>query len=261
MKDHLVIPDAHANPRYNNSRFLLAGNYIAKHLPQTIVCLGDWADMDALSSYDKGKKDFEGRRYKKDIDSANEALDIFDSGIRAVNAERTRSRKALYKPRKIMLLGNHEDRIMRATQSSPELDGAIGVEDIKFSEHGWDVVPFLSTINVDGIHYSHFFTSGVMGRPVGGENPASSLVSKQHVSCTAGHSHLLAFAERSKPDGSKLMGLVAGCLVDFPMSYAHATSHMWWRGIVHKHNVVNGQYDLETISLDRLKKEGYNTWK
>ena len=54
--------------------------------------MGDFASMDSLSSYDKGKKSLKGRRYKKDIDHAHDALEKFNKGL---NGRR---------PRKIMYL-------------------------------------------------------------------------------------------------------------------------------------------------------------
>ena len=33
-----------------------------------VICMGDFASMDSMSSYDRKKKSFEGRRYKKDIE-------------------------------------------------------------------------------------------------------------------------------------------------------------------------------------------------
>ncbi len=69
MKTHLVIPDSHAKPDVPNDRFELLGEFILDLKPDVIVNIGDGADMESLCSYDKGKKSFEGRRYKKDIEA------------------------------------------------------------------------------------------------------------------------------------------------------------------------------------------------
>ena len=99
MATHLVMGDPHCTPKASNDRFLWAGKLAHELKPDTIICMGDFASMDSLSSYDKGKKSFEGRRYRKDIDHAHNALEKFNKGL---NGRRSR---------KIMLLGNHEDRI------------------------------------------------------------------------------------------------------------------------------------------------------
>jgi hypothetical protein len=65
----LVIGDPHAHPDYDNDRFTDLGRFIVKARPDMVVCIGDMADMPSLSSYDRGTKGFEGRRYKKDIEA------------------------------------------------------------------------------------------------------------------------------------------------------------------------------------------------
>ena len=64
---HLVIPDVQIKPGQDLSFLRVIGEYIVEKQPDVIVCLGDFADMPSLSSYDVGKKSFEGRRYKDDI--------------------------------------------------------------------------------------------------------------------------------------------------------------------------------------------------
>ena len=141
MATHLVIGDPHCTPKATNDRFLWAGKFARDLKPNTIICMGDFASMDSLSSYDKGKKSFEGRRYKKDIDHAHDALNKFNKGL---NGRR---------PRKIMLLGNHEDRIDRTVDEIPELEGTISTDDFKFEQYGWEVYPYQEPVVVDG--YDH----------------------------------------------------------------------------------------------------------
>ena len=52
--------------------------------PDVIVHIGDHWDMPSLSSYDKkGSRQMEGKRYVKDIDVGNEAMDRFMAPIHA----------------------------------------------------------------------------------------------------------------------------------------------------------------------------------
>lgn len=62
MSRHLVIPDTQVKPNESIDHLLWAGKYAVDMQPDTIICIGDWWDMGSLSSYDKGKKSFEGRR-------------------------------------------------------------------------------------------------------------------------------------------------------------------------------------------------------
>ena len=119
----LVIGDPHAHPDYDNSRFTALGKFIAKERPEYIVCIGDMADLPSLSSYDKGTKGFEGRRYMKDVNAVIDAQTKLFAPIKKIRN---------YKPKLYMTLGNHEDRISRAINSTPELDGTIGIDDLKY---------------------------------------------------------------------------------------------------------------------------------
>ena len=73
------------------------------------------------------------------------------------------------------------------------------------------------------------------------------------MSCTAGHSHLRAFAERTRADGVKIQGLVAGCYFEHLESYASTANLLWWRGLVLKHHVQEGQYEPQFIPIESLK--------
>ena len=109
MATHLVIGDPHCTPRTSNERFLWAGRLAADFKVTHVICMGDFCSMDSLSSYDRGKKSFEGRRYQRDMQHSHEALSLFNQGL------------GNYKPKKIMIHGNHEDRIDRFVEDNPEL--------------------------------------------------------------------------------------------------------------------------------------------
>ena len=75
-RDHLLLPDRQAFDGCGNEVDHAVGNYIYKHRPEVIVDIGDHADMPSLSLYDIGKKSFEGRRYKRDIEGSIHANEI-----------------------------------------------------------------------------------------------------------------------------------------------------------------------------------------
>ena len=221
----LVIGDPHAHPDYSNIRFSALGKFIAKERPEVIVCIGDMADMPSLSSYDRGTKGFEGRRYRKDVAAVIDAQEKLFAPIKKIRG---------YKPQLHMCLGNHEDRITRAINSSPELDGTISIEDLKYEEFGWKVTPFKRCVTIKGITFSHYFTSGVAGRPISSVHIGYALVTKLHCSAVQGHSHLYNHAEQTKPDGQKVFGLSAGCFSHpkYTETWCQDTEYQWWRGII-----------------------------
>ena len=147
-RTHLIIPDCQVHEGVPTEHLDWVGKYIAAKRPDVIVCIGDFADMPSLCSYDKGKKSFEGRRYVNDIEAARAAMDRLTSHWRDIPD---------YKPRMVLTLGNHEDRITRAVEDAAVLEGAIGLHDLAYESFGWEVHPYLEIVTIDGIEYSHYF--------------------------------------------------------------------------------------------------------
>jgi len=154
LTTHLVIPDVQVKPGHDYSFLKAIGNYIVKKRPDVIINIGDFADMPSLSSYDKGKKSFEGRRYKHDVEAVHEAMDILLKPLRTLQARQRKNKEKVYKPRMVLTIGNHEHRINRAVENDSMLDGTISIEDLKYAEAGWEVLPFEQPIIIDGVLYS-----------------------------------------------------------------------------------------------------------
>lgn len=249
-KTHLIIPDSHAHPKHHNKRAEWLGKLINDIKPDVVVHLGDSADMPSLSSYDRGTKAFQGRNYRADIDAH---LDFND---RLWDTVRSAKRKL---PVRYFFEGNHEHRITKAINLQPELEGAISFDDLELERYYDEIVPYNGrspgVLSVDGISYAHFFISGVMGKPLGGTHPSYAILSKGHSSATAGDLHLLSYNVQTGIGGKTLQGLVAGCYQDYDADWAGEANKLWWRGVIVKRNVENGNYDPSFISLAALKKE------
>lgn len=248
MKTHLVISDAHAHPDQPNHRADYLGRLILDLRPDVVVNLGDLADMPSLSSYDKGTKGFQGRTYKRDVDSALDFQDRLWHPIRQAKRKR---------PTTYWFDGNHEQRIDRALNVSHELEGTISTQDVRL--RGWDIIIpydglYPGVCEIDGVSYGHYMVSGVMGRPIGGERHASTLIGKKLSSCTVGHTHVFDFHLRPKVDGTKAQALVMPCAMDYDADWAGQSGKMWSKGVVIKRNVKDGMYDMEYVSMERLKQ-------
>lgn len=240
---HLIIGDSHSDPEVPNDRYRWLGKFAADLQPNTIIDIGDWADMGSLSHFDYGTRSFEGRRYWRDIEHAIDARKLF-------NKQLTRLK---HKPRLIHTEGNHEHRITKLTDTDPRLDGLLSVADLEVEKLGWERFPFMVPAVVDGVCYSHYFPSGVKGQPVGGINLASSLIRLGLMSCVQGHSHLFDYTERTRADGRKLLGMSVGCYFKHFMSWAGVSNQMYWRGVVVLHDVVDGYGQVEKVSLDSIE--------
>jgi hypothetical protein len=248
---HFIIPDVQAKPG-NDFKFLnKIGQYLVEKQPEVVVCIGDFADMPSLSSYDVGKKSFEGRRYKDDIQAAHIAMDALMQPIFDYNQRQKKNGKKQYNPRKVLTLGNHEERINRAVNNDAKLEGVLSIEDLAYEKFGWEVHPFLDVVIIDGIAYSHYFVTGVAGRPA---STANAQLNKQHMSCVAGHQQGLQIATAHKADGTRLTSVIAGSCYEHDEDYLGFQGNKHWRGCLMLNEVINGQFDLMPLSLSYLNK-------
>ena len=249
---HVVIPDTQAKPGAPTDHLKWIGQYIVDQFhdqPIKIIHLGDHADMPSLSSYDKGKKSMEGRRYLQDIEAANEAWQILNKPLNDFNLNRRKTRHAKWQPERHILLGNHEDRINRAVESDAQLEGVISTDDLIYAKTGWQVHPFLSPVFLDGVGYSHYWYNPMNGRPLGGT--AEGRLKTLGHSFTMGHQQTYLTAIRYVNDQQQ-RGLIAGACYLHDEDYKGPQGNHHWRGILIKHQVNNGAYDLMEVSLDYL---------
>lgn len=249
---HLVIPDTQVKPGLNLDYLRWIGEYAAEKKPDVIVQIGDFADMPSLSSYDTGKKSFEGRTYKADISAARKGMETLLAPIIAEQNRQRKDKKKVWKPRMVLTLGNHEDRITRAVEYDRKLEGLVQLEDLGYEEAGWEVHPFLDVVCIDGIAYSHYFASGVMGRPV---TSANALLNKKHMSCFAGHMQGRQIAYGRRADGKEMTAIIAGSCYLHDESYLNYQTNVHWRGIYVLHEVNDGSFDEMAVSLKYLKQQ------
>lgn len=249
---HLIIPDTQCKPGHNYDHLEWVGKYAVKTKPDVIVHLGDHWDMPSLSVYDVGKKAFEGRTYNDDIVAGNKAMDVLMSPIVAEQKRLRENKKKVWKPKKIFLIGNHEHRIERAIESDRKLEGLIGYSDFNLKKYNWEVYDFLEVAVVNGIAYSHYFTSGVMGRPV--SNPGL-LLQKKHMSCIMGHVQDRAISFSKRADNSRITGIFAGICYQHDEDYLTPQTNGSWSGIWMLNEVNKGSFDEMPISLTYLRKK------
>ena len=128
-----------------------------------------------------------------------------------------------------------------------QVDYILGYEDA-----GWEVYPFLDVVSIDGINYSHYFTSGVMGRAVPN---ARQLLIKKHQSCTMGHVQYWDIHKDTRADGTSIIGLFSGSCYLHNEDYLGPQGNSYDRGIWMKHEVKDGSYFPMYVSLQFLKEK------
>lgn len=261
MRKHLVIPDCQVTPESPTDHLEWIGKYIVEQKPDVIVQIGDFADMESLSSY-SSKLDVEGRRYVRDIDAANDAMDRLLAPLWDYNQKMREWKMAQYRPEMHLTLGNHEYRIKRAINDKPELEGFMSLEDLNYVNCGWTVHPFLKPVEIDGVSYCHYFANPQTGRPFSGSSMDTRL-KNVGFTFTMGHQQVYMVGERPLNNGRRIRGLVWGSCYLHDEDYRGFQANGEKRGIAVKHEVIDGRYDLMEVSLDFLcrKYEGCHVWE
>ena len=221
--------------------------------PDVVVCIGDLFDLPSLSSYDVGKKSFEGRTYAADIEAGLEAQELLFGEIERYN----RRRREPVEPEFHYCLGNHEHRISRAIESDRKLEGTISYDDLtNDGEYPWIVHPFQKVLVLGGVAFSHYFCSGPMGRPISGVSVGNSLLTKLNHSCVQGHSHLFDYAQKTRVDGKKLNAIACGWYGDFEEEWAGPqVNALWEAGILVLRDVKDGEFGgMEWVNIGRIQR-------
>lgn len=255
---HIVIPDTQVKPGVRVDHLERAGMHIARRRPDVVVHLGDHWDMPSLSSYDRGTKGYEGRRYIKDIEAGNKGLALLTAPIHEEIKNSRRSKLGPWNPRMVLLRGNHEQRIERAVNADPMLEGALSYSDFNDVELGWEIHDFLDIVDIHGIWYSHYFYNPMSGKPYGGQSMDTRLKTVGH-SFTMGHQQIKLAGERNVGKATH-RGLVVGAFYQHDEGYKGPQGNTHWRGLIEKNEVKNGNYDIVEVSMGYLART-YNPGK
>lgn len=241
---HLVIPDCQVKPDVPTEHLEWIGNYIVEKQPDVLINLGDFADIDSLNSYTKGKREAEGKRLSKDIASVSRAMERLLKPINDYN----RTAEVKYKPEMHLTLGNHEYRMEREVEDNPRLEGMFHMGDLGYEDNGWQVHDFLKVVEIDGVEYAHYFTSGNMGRPV---TSAAALLRERQCSAIMGHVQHTDMAFHKKTQN---IAMFAGICYLHSESYLGPQGNETRRQVVMLHEVENGHFDPMFVSLRFLQK-------
>lgn len=247
----LCIGDTQVKPGIDLGYLDRVGKYLVEKEPDIVVHLGDHWDLPSLSSYDVGKKSFEGRRYVEDIKAGNEGMQRLLQPLREKQSGQRKNGKKLYRPRMVFLFGNHEQRILRAVDNDPKLDGVLGYHDLDLTD--WEVHDFLEVVMINNIAFSHYFTTGVLGRPC---TSAQALLTKKHQSCIAGHQQGLQFATTNRADGTRLTACICGSSYEHDEEYLGPQGNKHFKGVLMLHEVTpEGSFDIMPVSMSYLRKK------
>lgn len=245
---HLVIPDGQVRPGVRLSHWAALGRYIEEWRPSVIVNLGDFYDMPSLSKYESDMTVLAARRIERDIATGDEAWRAFTSPWIG---------KPKYTPRLLYTLGNHEQRWDRLMWEQPNVRGAIREPWGLAKSQGWQIAPYLKPVVIDGVAYCHLFVKGANGRVTNakfGMPNARTQVLREMRSCTAGHKPGLDVHIQPIGTGS-MRGIIAGSFYQHEEDFMTPQGTTYWRGVLVKHGVRAGNYDLMEVSLSYLLRK------
>ena len=253
----LVIPDCQVKEGVPLEHLTWAGKAIVDYKPDVVVNIGDFADMPSLSTHDvKGSKYFEGKRYTKDVAVVKDAMQMLLAPLKDMQSKQKKNKEKVYKPRMVMLMGNHENRIDRAINNNPTLEGLISTKDLGY-EKDWEVHEFLHPVFINGVGFNHYWPVGAMGRAAG---TAGAIISKLHMSCIAGHQQGKQVAYGKRADGQSICAIIAGSYYLHDESYMDKLSNKHWRGLVMLNEVNDGHFDEMFLSIEYMERR-YGTRK
>lgn len=248
----LYIPDCQVKEGVPLDHLTWAGKAICDYQPDVVVNGGDFADMPSLSTHDvKGSKYFEGLRYKKDVEITKVAMQKLLEPLRSLQKAQKASKHKVYKPRLVLTLGNHENRIKRAVNNNPTLEGLISTKDLEY-EKDWEVHDFLRPVFIGGVGFCHYWPVGAMGRPAA--SPAA-IINKLHMSCIAGHQQGKQIAYGKRADGKPICSIIAGSYYLHDEDYMDNLSNRHWRGLVMLNEVEDGHFDELMLSIEYLERK------
>jgi hypothetical protein len=243
----VVIGDTHAHPDFDNKRFDAIGEFAAEELSSVengvLVQIGDFADVTGFNTHGK-KIEMEGVRWKADCEVTQDAL------YRLMAPFYRRKRKL---PMRIVTGGNHEQRVEKFVADHPNLQGAIGIEDLGFARHGFTYHPYGQMVNIEGVNFVHNLSAQSSQVPAI-DSPTNG-VRSIGMSTVVGHSHSAKYVPIYFRDRT-LHGLDVGCAIHkemgFSEGWSHGTAHKYRRCVWVLDNVKNGDFDYRHIRLETL---------
>ncbi len=243
----LVIGDAHVTNGQSLRRFEWLNKFIKSRKNIThIVIMGDFLTLNSLSAWDRDKRLYmEGRRFYKEIEAGNRALDILFDGINP-NIEL------------IFVEGNHEDRQSRYVAVHSELEGEPNTIPALLCLTSRKVkwIPYKDYVTLGGISFTHIPFG--KAKEISGKDICSKAELVTTTSIVFAHTHELHTSCVHKHGMKHLQQILnAGCFFEQEEEYVKGKVTNYWKGVILLDNYSYGRFDMETISMHRLESGRY----
>lgn len=243
-KTTLVVPDAHTTPDQDMIRFTALGRMANHKRPDRVVFMGDFCNFDSLSSYDFGKENSHGKRYKDDCKAGIAALKLFKAELASD-----------YKPILVFLGGNHDEgRVEKYIENHAQLRGHMDIkDDLRLDELGFKYVPYKSFYEAHGVLFAHAIMNAA-NQPVSGKNVMSSIAMLTAKSVVVGHHHrfeTMGYYRHGADDIQQV--LLCGVFSEHTDDYADGGCNAYNRCVCFLTHTGYGRFDVEQVSIGRLR--------
>jgi predicted phosphodiesterase len=228
---NLVIPDTH-RPRHDKRAVELVHSVGRDLKPDIVTILGDYVDAESVSSFPKDPD--RHQILKEEIDDANRGLDEFD--------------EYYPKARKIMIEGNHEERLSRFVRDkAPALYSLAYMPDLLrlHTRGGWEWVKYGKHVKIGKL----LFTHGTIVRV----NTSAAMLQKYEHSVCFGHIHRIEESLKVNALGEAHVAFTPGWLgdvaqVDYVKDFAN-----WQLGFALVYHLDNGEFFHTTHKIVNYK--------
>jgi hypothetical protein len=187
-----------------------AMSLLEDYRPDLVVLGGDLFDFYSISAHDKepGRLD----RLQDEFDAAAPLWKQVDA----------------LSGRKVVIWGNHEERLIRLTHANPGLVNlrALTIEAAAEMPQGWTYYPNQTRLKVGPLSILH---GDLKGRGTSSVHAASGFLRKLRTSCLAGHLHRFQSFFETNADGTIRAGFASGHLSD-PDEARYLASPDWQQG-------------------------------
>lgn len=210
----LVLSDSHISPVCPNvEEWKALGVWCVQEKPDYIIHLGDVANLDSLAWKIAARGPF---TTDAELSCVLEHLKAFESVIKAEQLKNRKDKKKMYKPKRVLCLGNHDIR-----------NNFTGIADL-FRARGWDVHDYLSPFIIDDIAFCHCMMRGLTDQPC---TSAQELLENWHSTIVVGHGHARDYSESFNiVSGEKIFAIKCPVFNSDDTGWAAQTRNKWSRG-------------------------------
>jgi hypothetical protein len=175
----VVIGDLHDRPGRTKEHATWIGRHITASKPDHVVCIGDFASLDSLSTFDKpgSAQDIARPSFVEDIASLEECLEALHRDFDYTAFPIT------------MTWGNHEHRAQRAADLQPKINGDLPLRVREcFSRYRWNQLDYGRYFYLGAVGFTHI-PHNAAGKEFRGEHVERQLGPRLTFSLVCGHTH------------------------------------------------------------------------